>query len=160
MTTHSSFAATAATAAVAVTAPEAIVPAPLGRAEARRLCQAALVGAPARERSLLVEIDARGAHVIVAAGAEPIALWTLSIAAAADEPAITAALTRARLGFLRGWFVRRAIVLASPPAVAKVFAQAHAARRRARVLRALAAFLGLPDLAELGHAARAVPRAA
>jgi hypothetical protein len=129
------------------TTAQSVTHAPLGRAEARRLCQAALAGVAPRERSLLVEVDAHGVCLIVAAGCEPIAIWSVGLDAAEEDRAIAEELTRARLGFLRGWF-RRGIVISRRPT---------AGRRRARVLGALADFLGL---AELGETAIAVPRAA
>jgi hypothetical protein len=111
--------------------------APLGREEARRMCQVTLAGAPARQRSLLVEVDARGAHLIAAAGAEPIVVWTVSLDGFEEDHAVAGALARARLGFLRGWFGRLLV------ATGHSDARPDWRRRRASVLRALTAFLGL-----------------
>jgi hypothetical protein len=110
--------------------------APLDREEARRLCQVTLAGAPARQRSLLVEVDARGAHLIAAAGAEPIVIWTVCLDGLDEDRAVVGALARAHLGFLRGWFGR---LVTSRPSEARPDWR----RRQASVLRALTEFLGL-----------------
>jgi hypothetical protein len=114
--------------------------APLDREEARRLCQVALTGTPARERSLLVEVDARGAHLIAAAGAEPIVIWTVCLDGLDEDRAVAAALARARLGFLRGWLERGLVILGRSDA------RPQARRRQASVLRAVVDFLGLSAL--------------
>ncbi len=114
-------------------------PAALNREEARRLCQVALAGAPARARSLLVEVDARGAHLIAAAGAEPIVIWTVCLDGLDEDRTVAAALARARLGFLRGWLSRGLVILGLPTPLLP------ARRRQASVLRVLAAFLGVAD---------------
>jgi hypothetical protein len=111
-------------------------PPPLDREEARRLCQVTLAGAPARERSLLVEVDARGAHLIAAAGAEPIVIWTVCLEGLDEDRAIADALARARLGFLRGWPSRGLVILGRPHPLAQ-------RRRQTSVLRALTKLLGL-----------------
>jgi hypothetical protein len=115
-------------------------PTPLDREEARRLCQVTLAGAPARARSLLVEVDARGAHLIAAAGAEPIVIWTVCLDGLDEDRAIADALARAKLGFLRGWLSRGLVILGRPQSLPQ-------ARRQTSVLRALTECLGLAERA-------------
>jgi hypothetical protein len=132
-------------------------PAPLDREEARRLCRNLLAGLPPQERTLLVEIDARGARLIVAVGAQPIAIWSLGLAGLKEDRAIAHALGRARLGFLRGWFRRGFVICGRPDG------RPYAGRRETRLLGVLAEFLGLDELlqiAALGVAPAVVPRAA
>jgi hypothetical protein len=132
-------------------------PAPLDRQEARRLCRNLLGGLPPQERTLLVEVDAGGARLIVAAGAQPIAIWSLGLAGLEEDRAIAHALGQARLGFLRGWFKRGLVICGRPDG------RPSAGRREARLLGVLAEFLGLDELvqiAALGATAVVVPRAA
>ena len=121
-------------------------PAALDREEARRLCQVTLSGAPAHERSLLVEVDARGAHLIAAAGAEPIVIWTVCLDGLDEDRAVAAALARAKLGFLRGWLSRGLVILGRPQSLPQ-------ARRQTSVLRALTECLGLADRDVIAQAA-------
>jgi hypothetical protein len=123
---------------------------PLGREEARHLCQATLAGTPAGKRSLLVEVDARGAHLIAAAGAEPIAIWTLGLDGLEEDRAVADALGRARLGLLRAWWSRGLVILG------RADVHVGARRRQAALLRALARFLSLDALdAAMAIASRA-----
>jgi hypothetical protein len=124
--------------------------APLDREEARRLCQLTLAGASSQKRSLLVEVDARGTHLIAAAGDEPIAIWTLGLDGLEDDRTFADALGRARLGLLRGWFQRGLLILGLPGG------DPQTRRHQTSVLRALKEFLGLTD----GEAALAGARAA
>jgi hypothetical protein len=123
--------------------------APLDREEARRLCQDALAGAPARQRSLLVEVDGRGAHLIAAAGAEPIVIWTVCLDGLEEDRAVARALARARLGFLRGWFGRLLVTSGRGEL------RPDWRRRQASVLRALTDLLGLDRAATTTAEARA-----
>jgi hypothetical protein len=112
---------------------------PLDRDEARRLCEVALAGVPPAQRSLLVEVDARGAHLIAAAGAQPVAIWTLELAGLEDDRACAEAVGGARLELLRLWFRRGLVVLG-------LSAGDLSLRRRERgLLRALERFLRLDD---------------
>jgi hypothetical protein len=127
-------------------------PAPLDRDEARRLCRSLLAGLPPEERTLLVAVDARGARLIVAAGAQPIAIWSLGLAGLEEDRAVAQVLGRARLGFLRGWFKRGLVIRGCADG------RPSGGRREARLLGVLAEFLGLDELvqmAELGVAAGA-----
>jgi hypothetical protein len=118
-------------------------PAPLDRDEARRLCRSLLAGLPPEERTLLVEVDARGARLIVAAGAEPIAIWSLGLAGLEEDRAIAHSLGRARLGFLRGWFKRGLVIRG------RADGRPSGGGREARLLGVLAAFLGLDELVQM-----------
>jgi hypothetical protein len=119
----------------------------LDRDEARDLCRQTLAGAPTRQRSLLVEIDARGTHLIAAAGAEPIAIWTLGLEDLEDRRAVVDALGQARLGLLRAWFRRGLVILGLSAG------NPWARRRELSLRRALEGLLGDPADAATLHAA-------
>jgi hypothetical protein len=71
---------------------------------------AVLGGTPAFERSLLLELVEEGIRLTLAAGEQPIVIWRLGPHVARSVETFVAALSRARLGFLRG-SLRRGIVI-------------------------------------------------
>ena len=131
--------------AKAATARPSSQPAPLDRDEAGRLCRSLLAGLPPEERTLLVEVDARGARLIVAAGAQPIAIWSLGLAGLEEDRAVAHALGRARLGFLRGWFKRGLVVRERSDG------RSSGGHREARFLGVLVEFLGLDELVQIAE---------
>jgi hypothetical protein len=118
-------------------------PAPLDREEAHRLCRNVLAHLPPEEKYLLLEVDAHTASLIVTAGAQPIAIWSLGLDGLEEDRAIADALRRARLGFLRGSFKRGLVVSG----------RTKASSRRTHLLSVLAHFLGLVELATGGETA-------
>jgi hypothetical protein len=65
------------------------------RADAWRLCQEVLAGAPAGARTLVIDLEGDSCRCVFAMGASPVALWTLELrelgrTLAALPPALTA----------------------------------------------------------------------